>query len=393
MALSAYVDYIQNDPGTLDNGTEVDPDGGSGYVSPNSWVNSLKTGNLIFEAVLSGDSANSSRIANAADYIDRHWNDNIQGWKENLSAPVNYSTQYQATFTIMKGFEAIGLANLNGMDWFDNMSTVIVNDQMPPGNWTMCPAYVSMGGTFANIANDNLCTVWALLTLEKVTPIAPKGSISGMKFEDLNGNGMKDMGDPGLAGWKITVTNESGSIVTNITDPSGYYTFTDLVNGNYTVGETLKPGWMQTAPLTGTYMVVIKSGAEIRGLDFGNKRLPPKASCVKGPNPSGKNIPPANGGQRPDGFYQLLAMDILDPNPQIFVKDMGSGMIFGPFTNGTNIKYTQAPGAKPGQKIIGGPNSAVSWHITGKGDAVVYAVNNINMKSDEMSCLVPPPPK
>ncbi len=222
---------------------------------------------------------------------------------------------------------------------------------------------------------------------------AAKGSISGMKFNDLNSNGLKDPLEPGLANWSINLTNQSGSVVTQITNASGNYSFTDLSDGNYTVGEVLEPGWMQTAPATGTYNVTITGGNSITGLDFGNERLPPTASCVKGPNPSGKNIPPAKGGQRPDGFYQLLAVDILDPDPKIFMNDTGSGMIFGPFANGTNIKYTQAPGATPKIETIGGPNSTVVWHITGKGDAAVHAMNNAGINSTQVSCLVPPPPK
>ncbi len=179
-ALSSYVDYIQNDPGVTDDGIEDAPDGGSGYSGPSSWVNSLKTGNLIFEAVLSGDAVDSQRILNATDYIDRHWDDDVEGWKGNLSAPTPYNTQYQATYTIMKGLEAIGLDDLNGKDWFDEISTAIVDEQLPDGNWTKGPNYVS-GGGYAYIATDELCTAWALLTLEKITPLMPMtpGKVTG----------------------------------------------------------------------------------------------------------------------------------------------------------------------------------------------------------------------
>ena len=61
---------------------------------------------------------------------------------------------------------------------------------------------------------------------------------------------------------------------------------------------------------------------------------------------------------------------------RIFVLDAGSGTIFGPFAPGTKIKYTQAPGATPGQKKIGsttGQAGAVLWHITGTGDAFAFS--------------------
>jgi hypothetical protein len=57
------------------------------------------------------------------------------------------------------------------------------------------------------------------------------------------------------------------------------------------------------------------------------------------------------------------------------------------------IKYTQAPGATPRQQRIGGPHSAVQWHIIGTGDAAVFAVDDAGLVSDRVPCRVPPPPK
>ncbi len=133
---------------------------------------------------------------------------------------------------------------------------------------------------------------------------------------------------------------------------------------------------------------------------------PPKSvACVETTNPAGKNVPPAGsttlpgrrGGQNEDGFYLLTAttFDNVSGPLQIFVVDTGSGATFGPFASGTRIKYTQAPGAKPGIKLIGGPNSAVQWHITGKGDAGVYATTSFGRfpATGLVMCRVPPPPK
>src|SRR5690606_37328769 len=81
---------------------------------------------------------------------------------------------------------------------------------------------------------------------------------------------------------------------------------------------------------------------------------PPVAACRPTTNPSGQNIPAAPGnrgqGQNQDGFYVLLARDVVDPTPDIFVTDSESGTVFGPFASGTQIKLTQAPGATPSIK-------------------------------------------
>ncbi len=130
----------------------------------------------------------------------------------------------------------------------------------------------------------------------------------------------------------------------------------------------------------------------------------PRAACTETTNPNGQKTPPAgsttlpgsHGGQNEDGFYELLGKDVVDPNVQIFVLDTGSGTVFGPFTPGTKIKYTEANGATPSQKKIGSDNGqagAVDWHITGTGDMAMYAVDGAGNQSANVSCLVPPPPK
>lgn len=126
---------------------------------------------------------------------------------------------------------------------------------------------------------------------------------------------------------------------------------------------------------------------------------PPVAACVETVNPHGKNIPQAPGtGQNEDGFYQLSAMDDTWPadSLEVFVTDIGSGTVFGPFAVGDNIKYTQAGGAKPSSKPMGSGNGqagAVLVHIKGNGDAELTAVDGAGNESDPSSCLVPRPPK
>lgn len=128
---------------------------------------------------------------------------------------------------------------------------------------------------------------------------------------------------------------------------------------------------------------------------------PPVPSCVESVNPHGQNTPRAgqnSPGQNEDGFYQLLAEDDVWPveDLQMFVVDSGSGVVFGPYDVGTVIKYTQAPGAEPNEKTMGSNNGqagAVTVHITGNGDAEVYAVDGSGNASDPVDCLVPPPPQ
>jgi hypothetical protein len=121
----------------------------------------------------------------------------------------------------------------------------------------------------------------------------------------------------------------------------------------------------------------------------------PLVTCAGGTNPHGATVPPA-ANQNPDGFYALTATDNVDPDPQIFVVDSGSGTVFGPYPSGTTIKYVEANGATPNEKPMGSANGAagaVTVKITGTGDALVFAVDSAGNASAPVSCLVPPPPR
>ncbi len=108
---------------------------------------------------------------------------------------------------------------------------------------------------------------------------ANTGSISGMKFNDVNGNGARDAGEPGLPNWTISLL---GAVATStVTDASGNYSFAHLQDGSYTVCESLVAGWSQTFPLAGAscaantkgYSASVSGGNAVTGQDFGNVQL------------------------------------------------------------------------------------------------------------------------
>jgi hypothetical protein len=108
-----------------------------------------------------------------------------------------------------------------------------------------------------------------------------------MKFEDLDGDGVKDAGEPGLGGWtiRLTGTDSRGNAVnsTAITSSNvatlGAYSFTNVwASGGtgYTLSEDLLTvSWNQTYPTSGTYNVVVTSGNNVTCKDFGNVYVPP----------------------------------------------------------------------------------------------------------------------
>ncbi|TAG45704.1 MAG: hypothetical protein EAZ33_06840, partial [Oscillatoriales cyanobacterium] len=78
-------------------------------------------------------------------------------------------------------------------------------------------------------------------------------TITGQKFNDLNGNGVKEGAEPGLEGWKILLEPQTfiGTAVprSTTTDASGNYTFTDVGAGTFLLREEQKTGWQQTFPV------------------------------------------------------------------------------------------------------------------------------------------------
>jgi FG-GAP-like repeat/Bacterial Ig domain/RTX calcium-binding nonapeptide repeat (4 copies) len=119
------------------------------------------------------------------------------------------------------------------------------------------------------------------------------GIIAGQKFEDLNGDGILDLNEPGLNGWTIfldenqnftfdqgeptAVTQDLDVDGNSVIDPfteQGIYFFLDLPAGEYHVGEVPQEGWVPTVPLSGGVFLVNLAAGDLvgDGLDFGNKR-------------------------------------------------------------------------------------------------------------------------
>lgn len=99
------------------------------------------------------------------------------------------------------------------------------------------------------------------------------GQLSGTKFNDVNGNGTRDSGEPGLQGWTIQLFNGSNPlpVATTTTASDGSYSFTGLTLGSYRVREVNQTGWVQTTANPADVMVL--GATTVCGLDFGNFQL------------------------------------------------------------------------------------------------------------------------
>jgi hypothetical protein len=110
---------------------------------------------------------------------------------------------------------------------------------------------------------------------------ATTGTISGLKFNDLNANGVKDANEPGLSGWTVYVDYNNDGVFQTATEPSavtgadGTYTITGVTPGNWKVREVGQVGWTNSFPTAGDIFgrfqpVTVPSNGALTGVDFGN---------------------------------------------------------------------------------------------------------------------------
>lgn len=135
--------------------------------------------------------------------------------------------------------------------------------EVPPEGWVQStpnpPTLTIMSGQ-EYVAEDGLANLPPGST--KVEILVPglafgnyvPGSINGLKFEDLNANGIQDGDEPPIEGVVVTLTGTDGAgSVVNVdtaTGPDGAFNFSNLVPGSYTVTETLPPGWQASTPIS-----------------------------------------------------------------------------------------------------------------------------------------------
>jgi uncharacterized repeat protein (TIGR01451 family) len=108
--------------------------------------------------------------------------------------------------------------------------------------------------------------------------VAPNlGTLQLIKFEDTNGNGARDVGEPGVPGWSFRLINPLGGTSDATTGPDGTVTITGVPAGVWQVSEIMKQGWQPTTPASGT--VGVPQGG-LGSFTAGNVRPAPLSGTV-----------------------------------------------------------------------------------------------------------------
>jgi len=158
--LEPWVERIQIDSGASTGGSSYTPS--STATNNGMGGNVLRTGNLLSELAILGIGTGTENVTlnvtAAIDFMEYAWDiaNTSTGWR----------LWYQGCFTMMKGFQAQGIENLDTgagpESWYREMADVIVGGQNADGSFTAGSDY----------GEPIKSTAWALLALERAAPPA-----------------------------------------------------------------------------------------------------------------------------------------------------------------------------------------------------------------------------
>ncbi len=227
---------------------------------------------------------------------------------------LNVTLALAQTLNVTNSFGAFGnlqLATIQGIKYLDvNQNGTYDNGDMPLANWTINLANSSgpvgtqvtnANGFFmftnllpgqytiseivqAGYLNTSAKALNVTLTTGQILNVTNTfgafgniqlATIQGIKYLDVNLNGTYDNSDTPLANWTINLANISGPVGTQVTDANGFFQFSNLTPGQYTISEIVQPGYLNTSAKT--LNVTLTSGQILNVTNnfgaFGNVQL------------------------------------------------------------------------------------------------------------------------
>ena len=143
-----------------------------------------------------------------------------------------------------------------------------------PGAWVVVTFRVTLDQSFLRTDPQTLVNTGCAQgsntarVCSKATVVLNPGAIRIIKFEDKNGNGVRDAGEPKRQGFRFRLV-ETGD--TGVTDKDGWLVFRHLPAGIYHIREINIPsGWRITTP--NPQQVTVISGTMVRAF-VGNQRI------------------------------------------------------------------------------------------------------------------------
>jgi hypothetical protein len=208
--------------------------------------------------------------------------------------------------------------------------------------------------------------------------LTPTASVSGVTFDDSNGNGVIDTGEVGVAGFGVFIDLfGTGNYVAGV-DPytvsgaGGAWSITGLNPGTYTVVQVAPPGWNRSVPASSTYTVTVDTNQKVTGLNFGASQLGTIAGTIFYDIGGTGTLVAGDPGLA--GFTMFIdnnANGVFDPgiDSQFTANAAGQFSITG-FAPGTYYVGETVP-AGWGRSTPAALNTPVAVHVTELGTATV----------------------
>jgi len=227
-------------------------------------------------------------------------------------------------------YTATGVVAINATGQLINTATVSI----PPGD----PTPLNNTATDRDVAPNS------------PPPPPPQiGSIAGFVYQDVNNDGIKQSGEPGIGGTKVTLVNAITGVTvgTTTTASDGSYSFTDLVPGTYRLNETQPAGFTDGKDTVGSVGGVLVPTDSIGSIPV-----------VAGTNGTGYNFGEIGSGVGISGtvFFDankdgdLEAGEVGIPVVTITLRN-SAGAVVGTTTTDANGNYS-FPSVPPGTYTI-----------------------------------------
>lgn len=146
----------------------------------------------------------------------------------------------------------------------------------------------------------------------------PPAKVCVTKYNDLNGDGVRQSTEPGLTGWTFTVKDANGATVTTLTSTSGYPACSPFIlpPGSYTITENLPAtGWKNTDPGgAAVENFTVASGGTFNAV-FGNVQL--GKICVRKYNDVNGNGSWSGASSGPEPFMTGVPFEVKDSSGQV----------------------------------------------------------------------------